>query len=145
MRKISAFRNTQQDYHLTNISNTLIKIIVKVIKTNYIKKIYENIDNNSNLLELYRKILSYNDRINQDYTLVDDTFTDILGILLILIKSEEQKAELETTQADLEATKQQLEATKQRLEALQKSLEGGRKRRSRKREIKRRGRKSRKH
>lgn len=38
MKKILIFRNTNDNFNLTNISNNLIKIIVKVIKTKKKKK-----------------------------------------------------------------------------------------------------------
>jgi hypothetical protein len=55
-------------------------------------------------------------------------------------------SELEATKAELETTKAEVKPTKAEVEPRQEEQQGGaRKRRSRKREIKRRGRKSRKH
>jgi len=149
---VSYLSDESQKFQVIDTLNQLIKIIVKVMKANYIKKIYENKDNYSKLLELENKISSNNKIIKKESRFVDVvSLTDILEFLSILKqKAELKKAEPEATKATLETTKAEPEATIAELETTKATLEtpplsrGGRKPRSRKRQIKRRGRKSRK-
>ena len=153
---VSYLSDASQKFQVTDTLNQLIKIIVKVMKANYIKEIYENKDNYSKLLELNIKITSDNNKIREEPKFGDVSLNDILEILSIFKqKAELKKAAAEATIAEPEATKTTLETTKATLETTQAELEatqaeaakppgGGRKRRSRKKRIKRRGRKSRK-
>lgn len=136
---VSYFSSKSPNLQVIDTLNQLIKIIVKVMKANYIKKIYENKDNYSKLLQLEIKINSYNNEIKGESRFVDVvSFNDILEFLSILKqKAELKKAELEKTKAEADAPSEEARQPEQQ--------SGARKRRSRKRQIKRRGRKSRKH